>query len=323
MRIGIMGCGLVGRKRAAAARNHRVVVACDVSLEAARALAHASPGCLATTSVEDVWRADLDTVIVATPHDALAPLALAAIRAGKHVLVEKPAARTRAELAPVLAAAAARAVKVHVGYNHRFHPAALRARALVDAGAIGPLLFVRGRYGHGGRPGYGEEWRSRPEISGGGELLDQGTHLLDLARWFLGDLQLAYASIPRWFWPGAVEDNCFLALRGRPDTMAWLHAGWTEWKNLFSLELTGRDGKLQLDGLGGSYGTERLTHFRMLPALGPPETTIWEYPAGDRSFELELEAFAGARPGDTRSLEDALAVLALTDAAYASKEPRP
>jgi predicted dehydrogenase len=199
------------------------------------------------------------------------------------------------------------------------------ARALVDAGALGPLLFVRGRYGHGGRPGYGDEWRSRPEISGGGELLDQGTHLIDLARWFLGELELEYASTPRWFWPGAVEDNCFLALRGRPDTMAWLHAGWTEWKNLFSLEITGRDGKLQLDGLGGSYGTERLTLYRMLPALGPPETTIWEYPvddrAFDRSFELELEAFAGARPGDTRSLEDALAVLALTDAAYAPRRP--
>jgi predicted dehydrogenase len=321
MRLGIIGCGRIGRKRARAAGGHPVVVACDVSLAAARAVADSSGGCLATTSVHDVWRADIDTVILATPHDALAPLALAAIRAGKHVLIEKPAARSRAELAPVLAAAAAGPLKVHVGYNHRFHPAALRARELVDAGALGPLLFVRGRYGHGGRPGYGDEWRSRPEISGGGELLDQGTHLIDLARWFLGELQLEYATLPRWYWPGAVEDNAFLALRGRPDTMAWLHAGWTEWKNLFSLEITGRDGKLQLEGLGGSYGTERLTFHRMLPALGPPETTIWEYPGDDRSFELELESFAGARPGDTRSLEDALAVLAVTDAAYARRAP--
>ena len=91
-----------------------------------------------------------------------------------------------------------------------------------------------------------------------------------------------------------VDDNAFLSLRTAAGQTAWLHASCTEWKNLFSLEIYGRDGKLAIDGLGGSYGVERLTYYQMLPQMGPPETTIWEYPGGGR--------FLGA--GDAGFLED-------------------
>src|SRR6185436_16397368 len=127
------------------------------------------------------WRpvveaADVDIVIVATPHDALAEITLAAIRAGKHVLVEKPAARSAAELAPVVAEAERLGALVHVGFNHRYHRAFRKARELVDHGALGELMFVRARYGHGGRIGYEKEWRADAAVSGGGELIDQGVH---------------------------------------------------------------------------------------------------------------------------------------------------
>jgi len=189
---------------------------------------------------------------------------------------------------------------------------------------LGPLLHIRGRYGHGGRPGYEQEWRCQPEISGGGELLDQGSHLIDLARWFMGDLTLEYAATPSLFWPAAVEDNAFLALRARGGGMAWLHAGWTEWTNLFSLEICGRDGKLAVDGLGGSYGTEKLTHYRMLPQMGPPETTGWEYPFPDTSWELEFANFAAAIAGHGLAcgdIEDAVALHRITDQAYGRDTP--
>ena len=78
-------------------------------------------------------------------------------------------------------------MRVQVGFNHRYHPGLRQVRAWVDSGVAGPLMFLRGRYGHGGRIGYEKEWRADPAISGGGELIDQGVHLLDLARWFLGD----------------------------------------------------------------------------------------------------------------------------------------
>ena len=92
-----------------------------------------------------------------------------------------------AEIEDLMTLAGEEKVCVRVGYNHRFHPALQKARELVDAGALGPLMFIRARYGHGGRVGYDREWRADPNLSGGGELIDQGVHLIDLAGWFLGD----------------------------------------------------------------------------------------------------------------------------------------
>jgi predicted dehydrogenase len=180
-------------------------------------------------------------------------------------------------------------------------------------------MYVRARYGHGGRPGYEREWRARPEVSGGGELLDQGVHLIDLARWFAGDLALVAGHVGTFFWDTPVEDNGFVLLRAPAGQVAWLHASWTEWKNLFSFEVFGRQGKLQVDGLGGSYGPERLTHYRMGPEMGPPEATGWEYPGDDPSWADEYAAFVEATLGRATAnatLEDAAAALAIVREAY-------
>ena len=153
-------------------------------------------------------------------------------------------------------------------------------------------MFLRGRYGHGGRVGYEQEWRADPAISGGGELIDQGVHLIDLAGWFLGDFPTIEGFATTYFWKMPVDDNAFMTTRTATGQAAWLHVSCTEWKNMFSLEIYGRDGKLAIDGLGGSYGVERLTHYQMLPEMGPPETTSWEYPRGDSSWALEFAEFA-------------------------------
>lgn len=317
--IAIIGCGLIGAKRAEALKSERIVACADPDPARAKALA-ARFGAAAVEDPADALALKPDIAVIATPHDRLAPLALAAIAAGSHLILEKPAARSAAELEPVAAAAKAAGRLVKVGFNHRFHPAMQKAKTIVDSGVLGPLFCVRGRYGHGGRVGYEKEWRFTKSVSGGGELIDQGAHLIDLARWYMGELDLDYAALPRWFWPGEVEDNALLALKGTGGAMAWLSAGWSEWKNIFSLEIAGRDGKLQIDGLGGSYGTESLTHYHMLPGMGPPETTRWEYPFPDASFVLDSRDLldcldSGRRPcGD---VDDALAMLRIVDAAYA------
>lgn len=318
MRIGIVGCGLIGHKRAAAISDDEIVIVCDTELDRARALAER-----ARAKAVDDWRevvnSDSDAIIVATSHDSLAPIALAAVKADKHVLIEKPAARSLEELLPVRDAARQRGVSVKAGYNHRFHPGLMAAKKIVAAGSLGPLYYIRARYGHGGRKGYENEWRCHRTVSGGGELIDQGAHLIDLSRWFLGDLTLDYAAMPTFFWPVEVEDNCFLALRGRRGEMAWLHATWTEWKNTFSFEITGRDGKLTIEGLGGSYGNERLTFHKMLPQMGPPETTIWEYPPSDASWASEFADFKAGqagKSGNIADIEDACAILDIVATAY-------
>jgi len=181
-------------------------------------------------------------------------------------------------------------------------------------------MYVRGRYGHGGRVGYEGEWRAQPERSGGGELIDQGIHLIDLARWFLGDFEDVQGFAHTYYWDMPVEDNGFMLLKTAKRQAALLHASWTEWKNLFSFEVFGREGKLEMTGLGGSYGTERLAYYRMRPEMGPPETTIWEYPMPDTSWDVEFAEFIedirlGRQPA--ASLDDARAALQIVQRIYA------
>jgi predicted dehydrogenase len=255
-------------------------------------VAKLAPGCKPITDFRAALSdARVTAVIVSTLNASLAPITLAAVRAGKHVLVEKPGALNAAQLRTISDAAQKSGARVRLGFNHRFHPALQKTRALIDEGALGPLMFMRARYGHGGRKGYDREWRADPAQAGGGELIDQGVHLIDLAGWFLGDFSSVEGHAATYFWDMKVDDNAFLSLRTKGGQTAWLHVSCTEWKNLFSLEVYGRNAKIAIDGLGGSYGTERLSFYHMRPEMGPPDTTIYEYPRGDESWAAETRAF--------------------------------
>jgi predicted dehydrogenase len=292
----------MGRIRAFSAQAHpqcKVVHIADVIESNAQALA-AEVRCSAGSDWESlVARSDVDAVVVATPHKHLSPITVAALQAGKYVFCEKPMARKLDEAELVLravsdAVSSSQAAlgqrlngshsRVLVGYTLRHHPAVVRAKELVTAGFIGEPFYVRGRYGHGGRSGYEKEWRGSRELSGGGELLDQGVHLIDLSRWFLGEFHQVTGFVGDYFWghdevqnlqsglatnmggnsdpescrQPAVEDNAFMLLRTRTQKIASLHASWTEWANMFSFEIFGPKGFLAVQGLGGHYGPERL-----------------------------------------------------------------
>jgi predicted dehydrogenase len=254
--VAVVGCGLIGRKRVQALGSARLVVCADVDRSRAEALAQTRPGACATDDWRaTVARADVDLVIVSTVNNALSAVTLAAIASGKHVLVEKPAALTAPEIDGVIAAADAAGVAVRVGFNHRYHPALRKARELFDTGALGPMMFVRARYGHGGRLGYEKEWRADPVVAGGGELIDQGVHVIDLARWFLGDFTRVDGFAHTYFWPMPVDDNAFLLLRTAGGQTASLHVSCTEWKNLFSLEIYGREGRRDATSFAVSTST--------------------------------------------------------------------
>jgi predicted dehydrogenase len=292
MKAGVIGCGLIGQKRAAALPKSVQLVGCYDSDEAA---AGKFAGRFNTKSYENVRsllsEKELDFVIIATRHDSLATISLAALKAGKHVFVEKPGAINYEEFLQVFQAANSNGLKVHVGYNHRYHPGIIKAHQIYKQGLIGDLMFVRGRYGHGGRIGYEKEWRAEKSKSGGGELIDQGSHLIELSIGFLGELELQYGETANFFWDMPVEDNVFISLKNKKGNIAFLQASCTEWKNMFSLEIYGRNGKLDITGLGKSYGEETLTFHEMLPEMGPPKSKIWSFPEIDRSWDLELEEF--------------------------------
>lgn len=322
MQVGIIGCGLIGGKRAASiCPPHRVAAVCDVCIEKAQKLAEAVSCDFVTEDYKELIESgNVDLVVVAVLNYQLAPITLYAVQHGLHVIVEKPGGISSKELEPIMEAIKGTSLKVKVGFNHRYHPALLKAKELISLEDVGEIMFLRGRYGHGGRIGYDREWRADSRLSGGGETMDQGVHLIDLARWFMGDFTEAEGFAATYFWDMDVDDNGFICLKKEDKRAAWLQVSCTEWKNMFSFEIYCERAKLAVEGLGGSYGTERLAYYKMLPEMGPPETVIYEYPRGDQSWRMEFEetisAIASGTPLRMGSIEDAYEALKIVEKIY-------
>jgi predicted dehydrogenase len=321
VKAGVIGCGLIGRKRAEALDGDQLVGTYDLNASLAERLA-ADFGTTACASLDELWAREPDVVVVAVTHDRLAELSVAALEHGAHVLVEKPAAVTVAQVDAIAAAAQRAGRRVKVGFNHRFHPGIMRAITEARSGEHGDIMFIRGRYGHGGRLGMDAEWRAIPERGGGGEIVDQGMHLLDLTHWAMGPLPLHSALLRTQFWDTPVDDNAALLLGeqgSRTAPWATLHVTWTEWKNLFSLEVYCRTAKFHVEGLVKSYGPQKLTTYRMKPELGPPDVEVLEWPNEDVSWQEEWRHFRAAIADGTPvlgGLEDARYNWAIIDEAY-------
>ncbi|KKS99641.1 MAG: Oxidoreductase domain protein [Candidatus Giovannonibacteria bacterium GW2011_GWA1_43_15] len=183
-------------------------------------------------------------------------------RQGKHVLSEKPAGVSSRELAEAVKTAKKRRLSYMVGFNHRFHPGYLLAKKIIKTKKIGDILFIRARYGFGGRLGYEKEWRMNKNFSGGGELLDQGVHMIDLCRMFLGNFHKVCGLAENLYWNSSVDDNAFLILKNKQNQIASIHVSWTNWDPIHNFEIYGTLGYIRIEGLGNaphSYGKEKLT----------------------------------------------------------------
>ena len=351
LNVVIVGAGHMGQLRALSASRHgscRVVHVVDSDPARASALAEQVGAGWGTDWEEAVEIAEADAVAVCTPHKFLSQVAQAALHHRKHVFCEKPMARTLKEGEGIREALRRQAgttgePKVVVGFTLRHHPAVARAHRLVQEGAIGQPFYIRAAYGHGGRPGYDQEWRMDPELGGGGELLDQGVHLIDLSRWFLGDFSEVTGSIGTYYWTGsaatdpavkshfrassaiAAEDNAFLLLRTEIGQTASLHASWTQWKNTFQFEIFGRAGSLAVNGLGGSYGPEMLVETHRNPQGGVPEVVTTPFEDTAHVWDHEWQAFvaavfpdapAGAEFSQPANLADGCEVLRIAQQVY-------
>jgi predicted dehydrogenase len=297
MKVGIIGAGLQGRRRAQSLKQSddaELVVVAAAHKEKARLLAD-EMDCEATNHWEDVvGRQDIATVIVCTPPNLHLPMCTAALKQGKHTLCEKPLARNPEEARQIVAAAYENGVKLKCGFNLRHHDSIRQAREWFEQGIIGEPFSLRICYGIGGRPGYDKEWRANAEMAGGGQLMDQGMHAIDLARWFLGDFSEAVGFLATSFWDVApLEDNAFALLRTENGRISSICVSWTQWKNLFSFELVGRDGYITVEGLGGGYGVERAILGKRA-FLKPFKEEIIEYRGSDGSWVGEWQEFSAA-----------------------------
>jgi predicted dehydrogenase len=327
----VIGTGLMGTRRAqiaAAAAGTRLVVVADTVLEKAQALA-GSLGCEATAD----WRAavshpEVDLVVVSAFHNTLSTINRAALEAGKHVLCEKPGALTSGEARELRAAAERAGRQLRIGFNYRFLPGLRRAAEIAAAGGIGEVITVRGELGHGARPNYEDEWKASAALAGGGAALDPGVHLIDLSRWFMGEITRAQGVTRTYCWNIApLDDNAFMLLETADGKTASLHTSLTQWKNRFRFDIIGQRGFLTVEGRGGHYGRQRLTWCKDRPqGQAPPIEEIGFEAVEDdflHSLQEEWDDFLSAirsGGGIGGGITDAVQALAVVEAVYQASE---
>lgn len=299
MKLAIIGCGLIGKKRALAIEpDDRIVACCDINKSAAEQLAAHYNSEIFDDYNHLLQNADCDAVIIAVVNKYIFGIAVAALRQCKHIITEKPLGRNFSESKKIFdlhqKLTSEQYLAFKTGFNHRFHPGIFEAKSIVDRGIIGELITIRARYGHGGRPGMEKEWRSSKDLCGGGELLDQGVHVIDLIRWFGGEISEVYGNVATKFWNMEVEDNAFAILQTQKGVTASMQVSWTNWRNIFSFEVFGRDGYVKVEGLGGSYGPETLEIGIRKKEGGRPDIEVKEYPPEDISWKKEWEEFKTA-----------------------------
>ena len=273
----------------------------------------------------------LDVLFVCTPNNLTPIVTIDGLRAGCHVFCEKPPGRTLADIVAIRdAEQAAPAQKLIFGFNHRHHPGITDAKAMADGGALGRILTLRGVYGKSGGDGFEQSWRNDPAVGGGGILLDQGIHMLDLFRFFCGDFEEVIGMATTSHWDIPMEDNAFVVLRNESGQMAQLHSSATAWKHIFRLEIGLERGYMAINGLlskTGSYGRETLLIGRRpqrgeSAAVGNPREEMSYYDR-DPSWELEVNHFVDCirrnEPIRQGTSMDALRVMEIVDRVY--REP--
>ena len=327
LKIGIVGYGKMGRlrhERLERSGRGKVVAVCDP---------YSKPQDLpAEIEVFETWQEfvahpQLDAIFIATANAYNQPVAIAAMQAGKHVFCEKPPAMTGDQVAEVIEVEQATKRKLMYGFNHRQHGAVKQMRSLVDSNRFGRILWMRGRYGKSVDADFLRTWRANKDLSGGGIMLDQGIHMLDLFLYFGGPFDEVQAMISSLYWhqPG-IEDNVFANLRNsKTGLVASLHSTMTQWRHLFSLEVFLERGYMVLNGLktsSDSYGQEQLS-VAMNRSKAPAAT--WEdeerltYET-DTSWDTEMRMFFDAiekdAPIESGNSTQALAVMRLLDRIY-------
>ncbi|GAB6059451.1 Gfo/Idh/MocA family protein [Desulfonatronum parangueonense] len=333
LRIAIIGMGKMGRIRKQTIDNHpdcEVCALCDVNPEVAREF----PGIPFYTDWKAALEHEADAVMVCTYNNIIPEIVCAALAKNRHVFSEKPPGRSVGDVKMMIEAERkAKDSILKFGFNHRFHYGVMEAKAIVASGRYGNLLWARGIYGKAGGLTFENSWRSDKDLAGGGILLDQGIHMVDLLRYFLGDFTEIKSYVQNCYWKGmSLEDNAFALMKTAEDKVAMLHSSATQWKHKFSLDLFMEDGYLCINGILSStrsYGDESITFARKqfedsASAMGKPREEIIYFDRDD-SWKHELDEFhkciQGKNSVSVGSSTDALRVMELIERIYeAGKE---
>lgn len=325
IRIGIIGYGKMGKTRHDAIKlfNNAEVVAISEPESIDIGIRNVS-------YKEIINDSEIDAVIISTPNFLNKQLTIDCLNAGKHVFCEKPPAFTASDMEEICKAEKdSNGKKLMYGFNHRHHDSVIKMKEIVDSGEYGKILWMRGRYGKSVTEDYFDNWRAKKEMAGGGILLDQGIHMLDLFLHLGGNFDRVKAELSNSFWKLEVEDNAFVILRDTKTGIdASLHSTMTQWRHLFSLEVFLEQGYMVLNGLltsSRAYGEEILTLAKNRstgPAVTWADEIKIEY-TDDYSWQYEVKHFLEAIENNTEvqigNSGDALKLMKIIDEIYKEK----
>jgi len=325
IKCGIIGYGRIGRTRAREILNNEnteLIAIYDKYL-----ISEKPDRVILCESVDELIDQDIQAVFICAYNKVAAPYTIKALGAGKHVFCEKPPARTSDEVRQVIEAENKSGMVLKYGFNHRYHYSVMEAAKLIKNNTFGKLLWLRGIYGKAGGNQFTKSWRNDPKLSGGGILIDQGIHMLDLIRFFAGEFEVVDCIVQTSCWDIPVEDNAFVLMKNNDGVSAMVHSSATQWRHKFSLDMCFEEGYINLEGIltsTRSYGDETLILARKqfedsAYAMGKPREERIFFDTDD-SWKFELQEFVEAIQNKYNihygNSSDALQVMLLTESIY-------
>jgi predicted dehydrogenase len=328
MKVGIAGYGVVGKTRHRSIESNTSYQITAISESSQEARKFIPAGIKIYNDYKSlIASADIDVIFISLPNQFASEAACLSLQRGLHVFCEKPPARTHAELLEVEKQSLKfPELKLMYGFNHRFHLSVEEAKLLIDSNSLGRLINMKGVYGKSQMISFNQtDWRTNREASGGGILLDQGIHMLDLMRYLSGEnFTEVFSIIDNAFWNFDVEDNAYVLMKSPKGLVSQLHSSATQWRHVFNLEITLERGSLILGGLltgSKSYGDETLTIITSDPSKdnGMPKESTSKYNE-DVSWDNEIKYFANSLASNTSiergSIKDALETMKLIEIIY-------
>lgn len=300
IKVGIAGYGIVGKRRGDFIKknpNMTLNAVCDKTFSSD---SH-SNGIKKFKNYNDLLREPLDVIFVCMTNDIASKVTIEALELGFHVFCEKPPGQNVKQIKDVIKVEKKYPnLKLKYGFNHRYHDSVREAIAIVKSGKLGNIIDLNAVYGKSKvitATGPNADWRSKREISGGGILLDQGIHMVDLLRLFAGDFEHIHSFISNNYWKYDVEDNAYALMRTSNGVVALLHSSATLWRHNFNLHISLEKGSITLSGILSStksYGSEKMTMaYRSDDENGDPKEITTRY-NHDPSWEIEVNEFSDA-----------------------------
>lgn len=299
IRVGIAGLGVVGLKRKKFIEENKLfklVALCDKKIKPQLSASQA----FFNDPFEMISTQELDAIFVCLTNDIAPRVVEFALNQGLHVFCEKPPGRNIEDIKSIIGIEKnSPKLKLMYGFNHRFHKSIVKAKEIIDSKKLGSIINMNGMYGKSQIITFNQDdWRTKREISGGGVLLDQGIHMVDLMRFFSGEFEEIYSFVNNDFWGFEVEDNAYALMKTQDGIVAMLHSSATAWKHNFSLSINLEKGALLLSGIlsgSKSYGEELLTIIEadVLNDQGNPNEVTYKYNE-DPSWKLEVDEFCNS-----------------------------